>query len=498
MATATLPPGPSGPAVFQAISTLTAARWRMRRLHQRYGDAFSIRLPAVDHALVISDPAEVRQLFQTSPDIVDNVGRNLGRVLGPGSLFALNGEEHRRQRKLLVPPFHGRRLAAYERIVEDETARELATWPRGAPFPTMPSMMRITLSVILRAVFGAEGAEFGQLRELLPRMVALGSRLASLPIPEVDLGWWSPWGRFRAMRRRYDAIVERLIAGAARDPHLDERDDILAMMLQSRYDDGGAMSHSDIADQLLTLLSAGHETTATTLAWTVERLRRHPDVLDELVAEVDAGGGALRQATIIEVQRTRPVVELVGREVRAESFRLGRWTLPRGCAVIVSITLVHDNDALFPDARAFDPSRFLDAKPDLYEWIPFGGGTRRCLGAAFANMEMNVVLRTMLRDYTLLPTSEPAERRHSRGIANAPAKGGLAVVRPRATRLASATEKAATATTVAATAPTANAPTGTAATGTAATGTATTANATAGNATTANPTAENATTGGLS
>ena len=427
----TLPPGPSYPRFVQAAYALTVPRRGMPRLRDRYGDAFTVNVPIFGRAVVISDPAEIKHLFTASPDVVDNLDRNLGRVLGPGSSFALRGEEHRRQRKLLVPPFHGRRLAAYEKIVEEETVRELASWPQGRAFPTLPSMMRITLNVILRAVFGSAGAEFTALRDLLPGAITLGSRLAVLPIPTVDLGRWSPWGRFRAMRREYDAIVERLIAKAARDPHLDERDDIFALMLQSRYDDNSAMSHREIADQLLTLLAAGHETTATTLAWAVERLRRHPDVLNGLVDEVDAGGSALREAAILEVQRTRPVIDLVGRQVKVDGFEIGPWTLPKGCAVLVSITLIHDDESLFPNARAFDPARFLDCRPDLYHWIPFGGGSRRCLGAAFARMEMNVVLRTMLREVTLVPTDEPGERWHSRGVANAPARGGRAVVRRR-------------------------------------------------------------------
>jgi cytochrome P450 len=419
----------------QGAYALTVPRRGVRRMRDRYGNAFTVNVPIFGRAVVIGDPAEIRQLFMTGPDVADNLDRNLGRILGPGSFFALRGEEHRRQRRLLVPPFHGRRLAAYEKIVEEETVRELASWPQGRAFATLPSMMRITLNVVLRAVFGSEGAEFSALRALLPRAVTLGSRLAVLPVPRVDLGRWSPWGRFRAMRSEYDAIVERLIAKAAGGGGggggLDARDDILALMLRSRYDDGSGMSRGEIADQLLTLLAAGHETTATTLAWAVERLRRHPEVLRALVEEADAGGSALREATILEVQRTRPVIDLVGRQVKADSLQLGRWTLPKGYAVLVSITLLHDDESVFPDAQAFDPTRFLGARPDLYQWIPFGGGTRRCLGAAFANMEMNVVLRTMLRDVTLVPTEEPGERWHLRGIANAPAKGGRAIVRRR-------------------------------------------------------------------
>jgi hypothetical protein len=432
MTTVTLPPGPSAPRAVQAIYLLATRRRGMLRLRDRFGDAFTVNLPVFGRGLVISNPAEVKQLFTAGSDVVDNMEVNLGRVLGPGSMFALTGEEHRKQRRLLVPPFHGRRLAVYEKIVEDETVREVASWPEGREFPTLPSTMRITLNAILRAVFGAEGTEFAELRDLLPPFVTLGSRLATLPVPTVDWGRWSPWGRFWLMRREYDAIVARLIAKAV--PDLDGRDDVLAMMLQARYEDGAPMGHGEIADQLLTLLTAGHETTATTLAWTVERLRRHPAVLRELVEEVDAGGSALREATILEVQRVRPVIDAVARQVKAESFQLGRWTLKKRQRVLVSIALLHDDESVFPNARAFDPYRFVGAKPDLYQWIPFGGGTRRCLGAAFANMEMNVVLRTMLRDVELAPTSERDEKWHSRGVAYAPAKGGLAVVRRRTGR----------------------------------------------------------------
>jgi cytochrome P450 len=417
----------------QGAVALTTPQRGMRRMRDRYGDAFTVNVPIFGRAVVISNPAEVKQLFTARPELADNLDRNLGRVLGPGSMFALSGEAHHRQRKLLIPPFHGRRLAAYERIVQEETRRESASWPTGQPFPILPSTMRITLNIILRAVFGAQGAQFAELRALLPAAIRLGSQLAVIPVPKVDLGRWSPWGRFWAMRRQYDAIVDRLIDTARRDPALDERDDVLALMLQSRYDDGSGMSRQEIADQLLTLLAAGHETTATTLAWAVERLRRHPAILAELAQEADSGGSALREAVIAEVQRSRPVIDLVGRQVKADTLQLGRWTLPRDLAVLVSIALMHDDETVFPNPEVFDPSRFLAAKPDLYQWIPFGGGSRRCLGAPFATMEMNVVLRTLLCDFRWEPTDEPGERWHSRGVASAPAKGGRMVVRRRAT-----------------------------------------------------------------
>jgi cytochrome P450 family 138 len=410
---------------------LAAPLWTMRRMRRRHGSAFTVNIPIFGRSVIISDPAEVKQLFTTSPEIADNLDINLGRILGPHSFFAISGDTHKQQRKLLMPPFHGRRLRAYSGIVEEEATREMATWPQGREFATLPSMMRITLNVILRAVFGADGSELAELRVLLPRMVTLGSRLATAPVPRIDLGRWSPWGRAFAYRREYDAIVDRLIAAARQDPDLDARNDVLALMMQSRYDDGSAMSRGEIADQLLTLLAAGHETTSTTLAWAVERLRRHPEILRRLTGEVDEGGARLREATILEIQRTRPVIEWTARQVRAPNMNLGRWTLPKGQVVMVSIYLMHNDEALFPCAHRFDPDRFLDGKPDSCEWIPFGGGVRRCIGAAFANMEMNVVLRTLLHDFILEPTSERGERWHSRGIAYCPAKGGIAVVHRR-------------------------------------------------------------------
>ncbi|MFI7665416.1 cytochrome P450 [Nocardia sp. NPDC049526] len=442
MTTVKLPDGPTSPAFLQAIEVMASRTRAWRRLHQRYGSAFTVYLPRFGRMVVLSEPAEVKALFTASSDVADNVDVNLGQFLGPGSLFSLRGAEHRKQRKLLTPPFHGRRLAVYETLIEEETVRELATWPQGREFATMDSMMRITLNVILRAVFGAEGKEFDELRELLPKLVLVGSALAALPVPQKFLGRYGPWARFAAHRRNYDEIVGRLIDRAATDEHLADRDDVLAMMLQARYDDGTAMTRSEIADELLTLLTAGHETTATTLSWTIERLRRHPEVLRRLVAEVDEGGSALREATLLEVQRVRPVIDSTVRKIRAESMQLGRWTLPEGQNVLISIRLMHDNEELFPKARAFDPDRFVGVRPGTFSWIPFGGGARRCIGAAFATMEMNVVLRTLLRDFTLEPTAAPDERTHFRGVALVPAKKGRAVVYRRAPRTITAEARA--------------------------------------------------------
>jgi cytochrome P450 len=292
----------------------------------------------------------------------------------------------------------------------------------------MPSMMRITLNAILRAVFGADGAALEELRELLPPMVLKASRLAVMPpAARRDYGPWSPWARVETLRRRYDAVIARLIADARRDPGFEDRNDVLALMLQARYDDGSPISDDHVADELLTLLAAGHETTATTLAWTVERLRRHPRLLARLRDEVDAGGSDLLQATIFEVQRTRPVINGTARMTR-QRMRLGEWVIPERHVVLVSISLAHAAERNFTDAAVFDPDRFVGNPPDTHAWIPFGGGIRRCIGAAFANMEMTVTLRTLLREFEFGTTYAPGEAPHSRGVATAPARGGRAVV----------------------------------------------------------------------
>ena len=422
-----LPPGPRIPKPVMGIVFLTGRHRAIAAIGRRYGGAFTVNLPIFGETVVIGDAALIKDLFTTSSEQL-GVATNLGTILGPGSTFSLDGDEHRARRKLLVPPFHGKRMVGYEAIVEEEVMREIATWQEGREFETLQPMMRITLNAILRAVFGAEGNALDELRELFPIMVPLASRMAVMP-PALrrDFGPWSPWAKVQRYRSRYNEIIAGLVSEARDDPAIDERNDVLALMLSARYEDGSAISDGHIADELLTLLAAGHETTATTLAWAVERLRRHPRVLSRLTAEVDAGGSDLLQATIWEVQRTRPVVEATGRITR-ERMRLGDWVIPKKHTVIVSITMSHASAQNFTNPEDFNPDRFLGANPDTHTWIPFGGGVRRCIGAAFANMEMNVTLRTLLREFEFSTTYAAGERIHSRGVATAPARGGRAVV----------------------------------------------------------------------
>jgi cytochrome P450 len=429
--TIALPPAPPIPRALQAAIAVTDRRAALHIVRRRYGSAFTLNLPIWGRVVVLSDPAQIRQLFKAGADVADTTDANLGRVMGPNSMFALAGPRHRAHRKLLTPPFNGRRLGAYEDIVEREAVAEFGTWPQGRRFAALPSMMRITLNVILRAVFGADGQEFDRLREMLPPAIQLGSKLSLIPVPQWDWGRWSPWGRFGSYRREYDEIVGRLIDKALADPDLESRDDVLALMLGSHYEDGSPMSRAEIADELITLLAAGHETTATTLAWAVERLQRHPVLLARLVDDLDRGSDALLNATILEVQRTRPVIDVTFRQVIAPALTLGPWTIPQGLTIVASIGLLHADEAVFGDAGRFYPDRFLSRSPDPVEWIPYGGGIRRCIGAAFADMEMRVVLRTLLRDHTIIPSRARGERQMSRGVAIAPAKGAWVAVSPR-------------------------------------------------------------------
>ena len=430
-AAGTLPPGPRIPKVLQGLAFAFMRRRLMLEMAHRYGDAFSLHVPVYGPMVVAASPQLAKQVFTASPDVLGNIQPNLSRLLGSGSVFALDRDDHRQRRRLLAPPFHGKSIKNYETIIEEETLREIADWPEGTAFATLPSTMRITLNAILRAVFGAEGAELDELRRILPPWVTLGSRLATFPKPSRTRGRYTPWGRLAEYRRRYDAVLDRLIAAERSDPNFEHRTDVLAMMLRSTYEDGSAMSRKDIGDELLTLLAAGHETTASTLGFAFEQLSRHPEVLTALVAEAETDDNELRQATILEVQRTRTVIDATGRHVHASAFELGEWSIPRGHTIVVSISKLHADPELFPDPDRFDPQRYVGTKPPSFAWLAYGGGSRRCVGATFANMEMDVVLRTVLRNFTIETTNAPGEKMHSRGVAYTPKDGGKIVVRRR-------------------------------------------------------------------
>ena len=430
-APAKLPPVVPVPMPVQGVGFAISRRWTMRQAARRYGRVFTMNVPVFGRLVVVADPQLVRNVFTASTDDLINIQPNLSRVLGRGSVFALDRAEHRNRRKLLAPPFHGQSIKNYEKVIEEETLRESAGWPLGTEFRSLEPMNRITLNVILRTVFGADGVELDYLRQMIPPWVKVGSRVATLPKPPWTFGRHSPWGRLAEAHRRFDDTVCTLIDKAEADPHFDDRTDILALLLRSTYEDGTSMSRQDISDELLTLVGAGHETTASSLGWAFERLRRHPDIVAKLAAEADTDDNELRQATILEVQRARTVIDFAGRHVAAPAFELGDWRIPQHYSIVVSISQLHDDPDVFPDPERFDPYRFVGNRPPTFAWVPFGGGTRRCVGAAFANTEMDVVLRTVLRHFRLDTDDAPDEKVHSRGVAYTPKAGGRIVVHRR-------------------------------------------------------------------
>jgi cytochrome P450 len=403
----------------------------MRSWIKRHGRIFEINVPLFGRSIVVSDPALVRSVCTASADQLSNVRPNLGNWFGPGSVFGLDDGTHRDRRRLLAPAFHGHSLKSYEAVIVGETMREFANWPEGQEFRMLEPMNRITLNVILRTIFGADGPELAKLRALIPPYMKLGQLMAFLPAPPSWAGRPGPWGRLDKLRTAFDRIVCTLIAHADADPDLGGRADVVAFLVRKGHDDGAGMTRVDLCDELLTLICAGHETTASALAWTFERLRRHPDVLAELVREIDEGGSEFRRATIVESLRVRTVIDVAGRRVRASSADLGDWQIPRDRTVLVRISDLHENPEVFPHPERFDPHRFRGAKAVAPTWLAFGGGARRCIGADFAVAEMDVVLRTVLQNFRIQTDAAADEKSHFRGIAHTPKLGGRVTVNRR-------------------------------------------------------------------
>ncbi|HEX7323182.1 MAG TPA: cytochrome P450, partial [Mycobacterium sp.] len=419
-----MPPGPSTPKTLQALLFVKRRREFFDRLARRYDGAFTIHAAVFGPTVVVADPELARQVFLAGPDNLRSLQPNHGRLLGSGSVFALDGAEHRRRRDLFSPFFHGERLRGYEPVFVEETLREIAGWPDGRRFATHAPMKRITVNAILRTVFGAQPAQLDELRRIIGTPLSLGAKLARMPMPSRSYGRFTPWGRLAEGRRRYEAAVDELIAQARTDPTLADRTDVLALMLRSPYSDGTMMSRKEIGDELLAMYAASQESVAATLAWVFERISRRPQLLAELVAEADAGGNTLRRATIREVQRTSVVSDFVGRNVCAPVFELGPWRIPRRTSIMVAIAAIHRNSLAFPDPDRFDPQRFLTGSPSAFEWLPYGGGSRRCPGSSFASLQMDVALRTVLQHFSIEPTAARAERPRCGGLNYAPGHGG--------------------------------------------------------------------------
>jgi cytochrome P450 len=416
-----LPPGPTTRRLAQMGEWLARPNVYARRQRERYGDVFTARIDPIPWVM-LGDPDDVRTVFTAGPKRTNAGEANeiLRPTLGSHSLLLLDGDEHMRQRKLMLPAFHGERIDRYRDIMREATERAVATWPAGEPFALRPHTQAITLEVIMRAVFGVEGGEaMARLRGPLKRFVDWAGNPGALVMVAM-LGFEHPIVR-RLLEDRYLGPLDRelyaLIAERRRAGDLAERDDVLSTLLLARDEDGEPLSDLELRDELMTLLTAGHETTATSLAWAVERLVRHPGGLERL-----AGDPAYVEAVVKEILRLRPVIALVLRRL-LEPLEVGGHELPAGTTVAPVILLVHSREDVYPEPDAFRPERFLGQPPGTYSWIPFGGGVRRCLGAAFAQVEMQTVLQTLAESVSLeaVGGSESVRRR---GITLAPARGG--------------------------------------------------------------------------
>jgi cytochrome P450 family 135 len=409
-----LPPGPSEPAAIQMYEWVARPTALLRRCQARYGEPFTLKIAWSDAPMVfISDPAEIKRVFAAPQDVLR--GGESSSVLepfaGPHSILLLHGAEHLRQRKLMLPPFHGDALARWRDTIAALAHQELDGWTQ--PVRSLERMQALTLEVILRVVFGAGDPE---LRDAIRRTLDMTTsmpRLVAMSLVQKPVG---PWKAFMRAVERLDAVIYERIDAKADDGS------VLAVLRAARHDDGSPPTREEIRDQLVTLLAAGHETTAGALAWSLERLSRHPEVL----ARVRAGADEYLDAVVKEVLRVRPVLSIVARKTLVE-YDVGGWTLPPGVHVTPCIYLTHRRPDLWDEPTAFRPERFLDGAPEPYAFIPFGGGTRRCLGAAFATLEMREVLRAVAQRFTLAPDRAQGERMRRRSITLTPARGGYVV-----------------------------------------------------------------------
>jgi cytochrome P450 len=427
-----LPPGPRAPALVQILNWVARPLGLLDDCQRRYGDVFSLRAPGNTRFIVIATPELIKQVLAAEPDVLlAGVGNAtlLEPMLGSQSLLTLDGAEHLRQRRLLLPAFHGERMQQFAAAMREITEASFERWPVGEPFALHPLMQSITLDVILRTVFGfANVHEHRELRDQLVELLDVGTNPWLLVPGMLQIDPFKfPWLRISKLKAALDASLYRLIAARRRQG--GGGSDVLAMMLAARDDQGRAMTDVEVRDELVTLLLAGHETTATALAWTFDQLLAHPHTFAKLAGELAAGRDAYLDAVIRETLRVRPIVPMIGRHV-AKPFQLGTWTIPPGCRIAPSIYLAGRNAQAYPRPERFEPERWIGVKPDPYTWLPFGGGIRRCIGMAFAQFEMRVVLETVVPRARMRLAGAPAKVTR-RGITLAPAGGTRVVLEER-------------------------------------------------------------------
>lgn len=424
-----LPPGPRLPRAFQTLGFILAPATFVDACRRRYGDIVTFSSLFDSCFVMVFEPEMVKQLFRGSPERLRAGEANavLGPIVGDRSVLLLDGAEHLRERRLMLPAFHGERMRTYETVMRRAADRMVDSWQVGEPFTLLPSLQALTLDVIMSAVFGvAQGERQEELKRRIRALLdPVGSRLGVLAMALSGGRIGATAGRgFEESRRLLDELIYDEIARRRVAQDLEERDDVFSMLLTARDEDGRPMTDRELRDELVTLLLAGHETTATGLAWAFELLFRNPAVLERLRSELADGEERYLDAVVKETLRLRPVILAVGRVVREAPYALGGYLIPPGVEINPSIAAIHRRADRYPDPRAFRPERFLDGDaPDTYTWLPFGGGTRRCLGASFASFEMRVVIRRVLDRTSLAPASRRPEKGVRRGVTYVPKRG---------------------------------------------------------------------------
>jgi cytochrome P450 family 135 len=431
-----LPPGPRLPAAVQTARWLRKPLEMMDDCFERFGDTFTLKFVHEGTFVFVTKHDSVKQVFRGDPSVLHGGEGKivLMPVLGRTSMMLADGDAHMRQRRLILPAFAGERMRSYEEAIRDITERTVAQWPLNRSFELHPQMQDITLDVIIRAVFGVEqGERLDELRRRIVRLLHLLVSSRRLPLL-VAAGpkRVERWRKFRAVRDPVHAMLDEEIELRREAEDLEDRDDVLSILLSTRdEEDGSPLSQEELRDALMTMLLVGHETTANSLAWTLERLMRHPEAMERTVADAQGGDGAYVEAVLKEVQRLCPVTPIALRRLM-EPYELEGYRLPAGAHVAPCIYLVHRRPELYPDPQAFRPERFVDQREGTYTWIPFGGGVRRCPGAGFAIFEMSVILQAILRHVRLRaddPEPEPLGRRL---IFFTPGRGATAVAEPQA------------------------------------------------------------------
>lgn len=420
-----MPPGSRAPALIDGFRYARAPLDYIRAYHRRHGPVASGRFPGIGLVVYVADPEWVKQVFTGDPAVLHAGEANatvLEPTLGTSSVLTLDDAPHMRQRKLLLPAFHGNNVSRWGETIRGIAERDMETWPVNEAFALRSRTQRITLEVILRAVFGMRDEQrFRRAQVLIDEFARRAHPITLFRFARRDLGRFSPWARFKRARGALDEFLYEEIALRRKEADVAERDDVLSLLLRATDDEGRPMSEQELRDELVTVIGAGHETTATALAWAFERLLRNPRVLERLKGSLLEGDDYL-DATIKETLRVRPVVTEAARRLTRE-IELAGYNIPAGTIVMPSIAAIHFREDLYPGPDEFRPERFLDGASESYAWIPFGGGVRRCIGASFAQYEMRVIMRAILERADLRAADPAPESPRMRNITVAPARG---------------------------------------------------------------------------